>query len=114
MATSVCSAAILDARGVRSMRNPIVIRVMIASALSVMRCNGCNQGTVQRPPGICAPETTCPKGQAYRKGVCVTERCDGRKNGDADCCPGQFCTVDGRCVSKHEQAVCTVDADCGA
>ncbi len=75
-------------------------------------CKGSGVGLVN--PGVCDRDFECPAKQSYRKGVCVTDRCDSRGRGDSDCCPGQICTVDGRCTNKHETFTCTQDADCGA
>lgn len=92
-----------------------MLKAVIALAAVFGGACQCESGPAKKvAPGICAKETKCDKGQSYRKGTCVTDRCDSKKNGDADCCPGQFCTVDGRCVNKHEQAVCSTDLDCGA
>jgi len=55
---------------------------------------------------------TCGHNQEYRKGVCETARCDNKKNGNADCCPGQFCRFDGTCTDIVTE--CASNTDCTA
>jgi hypothetical protein len=91
-----------------------ISKLIIAVGLVFSVVEGCKcEGGLGKPsPGICAKDTSCPKGQVYRKGVCALERCDNRaENPDADCCPGQLCKNDGRCVDNV--TVCTADAACG-
>lgn len=76
---------------------------------------GCNCGKSRVntiDPGICGKDTVCEKGQEYRKGVCEVARCDADRNGDTDCCPGQFCRFDGACVDQTKE--CQNDIDCNA
>jgi hypothetical protein len=91
-----------------------VPRFVIALGLAFALFEGCkcDPNIGKQAPGICAKDTECPKGQVYRKGVCALERCDNRgDNRDGDCCPGQLCKNDGRCVDKT--ATCERDAECG-
>src|SRR4051812_16670881 len=76
----------------------------LASALALFAvtqgCN-CNSKLKNPMPGVCSKGFVCEKGEEYRKGVCETARCDTKATGASDCCPGQFCRFDGKCVDDE-------------
>ena len=58
-------------------------------------------------PGTCEQDFECEVGFEYRRGACLPSRCTS----DADCCPGQLCSVAvGLCVDQT--VACATDADC--
>ena len=58
-------------------------------------------------PGTCEPDFECGPSLEYRRGTCRPARCLE----DADCCPGQICSVSvGLCADQT--IACTTDADC--
>ncbi len=87
--------------------------VLVGAFAGEQGCN-CGKGNIGKtPPGVCAKTTVCGNGEEYRKGECLTQRCNNAKaNPNADCCPGQLCRFDGSCVDQEQN--CEQDTDCNA
>ena len=79
------------------------------AVLTVGACN-CDDPVLSEPPmgpGLCEQDFDCGTGLEYRRGECRPARCLE----DADCCPGQICSVSvGLCADQT--IACTVDEDC--
>lgn len=72
--------------------------LLFGMMVSAEGCN-CGKSSLEKTAGICAKDTKCAANDEYRKGQCLTARCDNTKtNPAADCCPGQLCQFDGSCI----------------
>lgn len=82
----------------------------LALFFGLLSASGCSCGDevlVPITPGTCEPDFTCATGTEYRRGECVTARCQI----DADCCPGQKCNAAaGFCGDQYVS--CTDDEQC--
>ncbi|MEM7677731.1 MAG: hypothetical protein AAF449_17175 [Myxococcota bacterium] len=87
------------------------LRLLTWTSLVVLTIGGCsceNDALTPVPgPSLCEPDFDCGQGEEYRRGECKVERCSA----DADCCPGQICSiVVGLCADQT--IACTADSDC--
>ncbi len=86
-------------------------RQLTLAGLAMLTIGACNcDGDTLVPvpePDVCEPDFVCDQGLEYRRGECRVARCLS----DADCCPGQTCSVAvGLCADQT--IACTTDADC--
>ncbi|MEL7372387.1 MAG: hypothetical protein AAFN74_25915 [Myxococcota bacterium] len=88
------------------------LRLLTWTSLVVLTIGGCSCESdtltpVPIDPPSCQPDTMCGQGEEYRRGTCRVERCVE----DADCCPGQICSVVvGLCADQT--IACTADSEC--
>lgn len=86
--------------------------LLLALSFGLLSGAGCScdeEILVPINPGTCEPTFECPTGTAYRRGECVSARCQV----DDDCCPGQKCNASlGFCADQYVS--CTSDEQCGS
>lgn len=101
-------------------RSWILAGLIAAGALGGCSCNDDTVGAGDG--GLCASglkacriDDDCPERHVCHKDPASGESCCARTYrscaDDSQCCPGQICTADGRCVDKFDE--CTVASDCG-
>ena len=106
----------------------VVVRWLGVALLAAGSVSGCKcadriiptdtgDGGTSCAPGApsCDTDDNCPERNACRTDHATGERCCVRSfrkcADDSQCCPGQVCTADGRCIDKFDE--CTSATDCG-
>ncbi len=108
-----------------SVRGWLVVVLVAAAQSQGCKCND-DSKTIPIEDGdggtVCGPgATACTNDdQCGERGACRRDRTSGQTcciqtfrkcSVDAECCPGQVCSSDGRCVDRYD--TCTVASDCG-
>ncbi|HEY3446846.1 MAG TPA: dickkopf-related protein [Myxococcales bacterium] len=98
----------------------------VAVAIALASLAGCTCEDNIRPTDVdggacgigsqaCTTDDDCPERNVCHKdktsGLSCCTRTSRTCANDSECCPGQICTADGKCVDRFDE--CTTDTDCG-